>query len=347
MKQYVVEKPRIQKSIDQRLKNSSFVAPVRQDNFANFAKIRSHEEIIWGPPQTVIPPKKYFFPTCEDILVFNKRGGEFEANPLNATEEIVLFGVHPCDLNAIYLIDQVFAEKNYDENYLGKREKAVLVGIDCLEPCSPEAICFRMDGLNPRERFDLFLTDIGDAYFAEAASQKGEDMLEGEGKTASETDILKLSTVRRQRDELFDQKEKQLLLDYRQLPGLMKENYLHPVWEEHGAKCYGCGSCNMVCPTCYCFDIEDYMKVDMSGGVRRRFWDGCMLEDFAQVASGANFREERSDRLRHRTNRKLNYLFDKWGESFCTGCGRCIKACLTNIVSPLEIANEIFQRRAG
>jgi sulfhydrogenase subunit beta (sulfur reductase) len=346
MKHDVVEKGRICRLIEELLKERNVYAPVRQDNFANFARVRSYEEIIWGPPQTVIPPKKYFLPTSEEILSFNKNGNEFEANPLNASEEIVLFGVHPCDLNAIYLIDQVFAEKNRDENYLGKREKAVLIGVDCLQPCSPEAICLRMDGLNPRDRFDLFLTDIGEAYFAEAASRRGEEVLGGEGKPASETELLKLSSVRRQRDELFDREQKKLVPDYRNLPGLMKENYIHPVWEEHGAKCYGCGSCNMVCPTCYCFDIEDYMKIDMRSGVRRRFWDGCMLEDFAKVASGANFREERSDRLRHRTNRKLNYLFDKWGESFCTGCGRCIKACLTNIVSPLEIANEIFQRRA-
>jgi sulfhydrogenase subunit beta (sulfur reductase) len=346
MKQYVVEKPRIQESIEKLLKEKNVCAPVSQDNFANFARIRSYEEIIWGPPQTVIPPKKYFLPTAEDLFSFKRRDGDFEVQPLNAAEEVVLFGVHPCDLNAIYLVDQVFMEKNRDENYLRKREKAVLIGVDCLKPCSPEAICLRMDGLNPRDRFDLFLTDVGDAYFADSASQKGEEALGGAGKPASGEDIRKLSTVRKKRDELFDREEKELLSDYRHLPGLMKENYIHPVWEEHGAKCYGCGSCNMVCPTCYCFDIEDYMKIDMASGVRKRFWDGCMLEDFAKVASGANFREERSDRLRHRTNRKLNYLFDKWGESFCTGCGRCIKACLTSIVSPLEIANEIFQRRA-
>ncbi len=346
MKQYVVEKPGIRKSVEEILKEKKVYAPVKQENFANFSKIHSYEEIVWGPPQTVIPPKKYFLPTSENILAFKKRGGEFEVEPLNATEEIVLFGVHPCDLNAIYLIDQIFAEKNRDENYLAKRERAVLIGADCLRPCSQEAVCLRMDGLNPRDRFDLFLTDIGDVYFAEAASQKGEEFLGGRGKPASESDLRKLSALRKQRDELFDREEKKLLPGYKDLPGLMKKNYVHAVWEEHGEKCYGCGSCNMVCPTCYCFDVEDYMRADLESGVRKRFWDGCMLEDFARVASGENFREERADRLRHRTNRKLNYLFDKWGQSFCTGCGRCIKACLTHIVSPLEIANEIYQRQS-
>ncbi len=346
MKQYVVEKPGIRKSVEEELKRKKVCAPVKQENSANFSAIHSFEEIVWGPPQTVIPPKKYFLPTSENILSFRKRDGGFEVEALNAAEEIVLFGVHPCDLNAIYLTDRIFAEKNQDENYLAKREKAVLIGVDCLTPCSPEAVCLRMDGLNPGDRFDLFLTDIGDVYFVEAASRKGEEFLRGEGRPASEIDHRKLSSVRKQRDELFDQEEKKLLPDYNDLPGLMKRNYVHAVWEEHGEKCYGCGSCNMVCPTCYCFDVEDYMRVDLENGFRKRFWDGCMLEDFAKVASGENFREERFDRLRHRTNRKLNYLFDKWGQSFCTGCGRCIKACLTHIVSPLEIANEIFQRQS-
>ncbi len=86
------------------------------------------------------------------------------------------------------------------------------------------------------------------------------------------------------------------------------------------------------------------MDLDLRHGNRSRSWDGCLLTDFTRVASGEIFREDRGARLRHRTNRKDWYLFEKWGKSFCTGCGRCGKACLTKIVDPLDIANEIYER---
>lgn len=345
MKQYVVKKPKLFELIDKLAQEQTVVAPVKQENLANFQPIKSSTEILWGPPQTVLPPKKYFTPTTEDIVAYERDENGLVLKPLNEVKELVLFGVHPCDLNTINQMDKVFAEKNADENYLAKRRAATIIGVDCLQLCAPEAICLRMNGLDPKGRFDLFLTDLGDVFLAEAATEKGEGLVKGVSQIAGEGLEEKVKLLRKQRDKLFDKQEKKLLPDYKDLPKLMKANYDHPVWAERGKLCYSCGSCNMVCPTCYCFDVQDYMKVNLESGVRTRSWDGCMLGDFAKIASGENFRDERGERLRHRTNRKLNYLNEKWGESFCTGCGRCIKACLTKIVSPLEIANEIFERQ--
>lgn len=345
MKSYVVGKKNLETRIDNLIEQNEVLAPIKQENFTNFSRIRSAGQIIWGAPQTVIPPKQFLYPQSEELLAYEYGESGPRVTAKNSFKERILFGVHPCDLNAIYLMDQVWAEKNRDENYLEKRKAATLVGVDCLLPCSPEAICLRMDGLNPKGRFDLFLTDLGDSFFAEAATPKGEALISGIGKEAKEPARKKLASVRKKRNALFDKEEKKLLPKYKDLPKLMKKSVEHPLWEERGQLCYACGSCNMVCPTCYCFDVQDYMHVSLVKGVRNRIWDGCMLEDFAKVATGENFREDRSQRLRHRTYRKLNYLFDKWGESFCTGCGRCIKACLTRIVSPLEIANEAFVRR--
>src|SRR3989344_1764244 len=341
MKNYIVKKERLNDLIENLIKTNEVIAPVAHENFTAFAPLSSPDQIVWGAPQTVIPPKQFLYPQSEDLLAYEFSNDEVKITGLNTVKERILFGVHPCDLNAIGQMDRVWAEKNIDSNYPAKRKAMTLVGVDCLTPCSPEAICLRLGGLDPKGRFDLFLTDIGNSFSAEAGTPKGEALIEG-AVAAKAADKKKLSAVRKKRNLIFDKKEKKLLLKYQDLPKLMKANVDHPVWEEHGKLCYGCGSCNMVCPTCYCFDVQDYMHVSLVKGVRSRVWDGCMTEEFAKVASGENFREDRSHRLRHRTYRKLNYLFDKWGESFCTGCGRCIKACLTKIVSPLEIANEIY-----
>lgn len=344
MKSYVISNAELKDWISGLIKKQEVIAPVKQENFTNFKKISAFEEIVWGGPQTVIPPKQFLYPQSEELLAYQFGPEGVAVEGLNSAPARVLLGVHPCDLNGIFQMDQVFGEKNLDENYLNKRKLVILVGMDCLRPCTPESICYRMGGLDPKGRFDVFLTDLGGSFFVEAASEKGEKLTGELGAPATEADRKKLAAARRDREALFDREQKPLLPKLSDLPRLLKENYNSPEWEERGQKDYACGSCNMVCPTCYCFDVQDFEHISRLRGVRTRFWDGCMLTDFAKVGSGENFREDRSSRLRHRTNRKLNYLFEKWGESFCTGCGRCIKACLTKIVSPLEIANALFER---
>ncbi len=70
------------------------------------------------------------------------------------------------------------------------------------------------------------------------------------------------------------------------LPVLLETRYDHPIWEHNSSLCYSCGSCNMVCPTCYCFDVQDSVDWTLDSGERVRKWDSCMLRDFAQVAGG-------------------------------------------------------------
>ena len=82
-------------------------------------------------------------------------------------------------------------------------------------------------------------------------------------------------------------------------------------WQEVGKKCVSCGNCTAVCPTCYCFDVQDEVKLDVTGGERKRIWDSCQLEEFAEVSGGENFREERASRQRHRYYRKFNANLQK------------------------------------
>jgi len=65
------------------------------------------------------------------------------------------------------------------------------------------------------------------------------------------------------------------------------------------------------------------------------------MEEFASAAGGHNFRETPANRLRHRVLRKGKYLPDHFHLPGCVGCGRCAKACVAGIASPLEIVNEM------
>ena len=85
---------------------------------------------------------------------------------------------------------------------------------------------------------------------------------------------------------------------------------------------------------------DDIDLEDTSAGVRYRTVDGCMLQDFAEVAGGHNFRAEPAGRQRHRIKRKFEYLPNRFhGGSFCVGCGRCGRQC-TVAIDIYDIVND-------
>jgi ferredoxin len=107
--------------------------------------------------------------------------------------------------------------------------------------------------------------------------------------------------------------------------------------------CFACGSCNVVCPTCYCFDVKDDVNWDMATGRRERCVDGCLLDGFTKVAGNHEFRKVQAHRFRHRLFRKAKYVPAKiGGQIACVGCGRCVSACLPNIANPVTIYNKLL-----
>ena len=121
----------------------------------------------------------------------------------------------------------------------------------------------------------------------------------------------------------------------------MDRSYDHPAWEESAAECVGCGTCNLVCPTCYCFNVEENVDLSVTTGSRERHWDGCMLRKFSEVAGGEVFRESLASRQRHRIFRKFKYISDQTGQPWCVGCGRCTAYCTAKI-SIVDIVNRLI-----
>ncbi|UCF49598.1 MAG: 4Fe-4S dicluster domain-containing protein, partial [Thermoplasmatales archaeon] len=71
-----------------------------------------------------------------------------------------------------------------------------------------------------------------------------------------------------------------------------------------------------------------------------RTWDGCMLQEFAKIATGENFRFPKSERYRHRFLRKGLYNYERYGMIACVGCGRCSSQCLPDIADPSKVFND-------
>lgn len=317
-----------------------FGVQAKDDKF-HFAPLAAAADLRLAYDVAVTAPSKYFLPAHEDLLAFESPAGFVTC--LDRTP-FVLLGVHPYDVAAIAQLDTIFARDNQDIHYLARRQQAAIVACD-VQTASPNVFAGCMGTATVDKNFDILLTRVGGRYVVDARTEKG-DALMGELATLPPADAVSLA----RREQVWEDNRKylrkhELRLAPADLPKLMETSYDHPVWEEKAQRCFSCGSCNTVCPTCYCFDVQDEVRWDLKGGVRRRTWDGCMLRDFATVAGGHNFRKNRADRYRHRYYRKAKYVPDRIGEIACIGCGRCISACVSKIANPVEVYNRLLEAR--
>jgi sulfhydrogenase subunit beta (sulfur reductase) len=304
-----------------------------------FAPLDSSSQLCLDYDVTLLSPKKYLFPSRETLLHF-RTGEKVSCEPVLESRPRAIVGIHPYDLKGIAQLDRIFAETNQDEHYLKRRQDTVLIGVD-IKRASPYAFCKSMNSACIQEGFDLFLTDIGPSYVVAVGTKKGEALL-GQyavAQPSTSEEVAKRAEIQEKIPYLFSLNT--VTTPYSELPGLLADHADSKLFGELAEKCFACGSCNLVCPTCYCFDVQDDMALNLSEGQRYRLWDGCLLDGFARVASGENFREDREERIRHRIFRKGKYIYEKYGEHGCVGCGRCASACLPDIANPVEIFNRL------
>ncbi len=333
---WILPKDKVPGFVERLMAEYEVVGPVAKDGAFAFAPLQRSEEIRLDYPITLQSPKAYLLPPEETLLRF-RRGQPPEVEPVRQERRRILFGVHPCDINATWLLDLAFSQDTLDTPYMERRERALIVGLDCLKPCDEHSFCKSMGSLEVTGGYDLFMTDLGDAYAVEAGTEAGQELLQryAEARPATTEDTARLNQVLSEKWPRFPRK---LTLEPTELAEMLNLAYDDPLWEELAKKCLGCGSCNLVCPTCYCFDVQDRLRLNLQEGERVRLWDGCMLKDFTRVASGEVFREHRSARLRHRFYRKGKYMYEDYGRFGCVGCGRCVRACLVKI-DPVEVFN--------
>jgi sulfhydrogenase subunit beta (sulfur reductase) len=245
-------------------------------------------------------------------------------------KNMVIFGVHTCDLAGIQCLNMVFSERPKDYNYLIRKNKITIVGIECNDYCDDYASCRLVHNHTPNGGYDLFFTDIGDKFIIHVNTYAGDKIVEKSSlcETASKKDLEKLNKLRDKKRNIF---KNEVPVVHENIPQVFDQSFNSPVWEDLGKRCLACGNCTNVCPTCYCFDVYDEPNLDLKSGRRIRRWDSCQNEGFAKVAGGESFREERLARQRHRYYRKFRYPANKFSRLFCTGCGRCSRTCMAEI----------------
>lgn len=308
----------------------------KEDRFV-FAPLVSAKDLRLDYDVTILPPKKYFLPPQETLLKFDRKEG-FES--VFEDEPFVLFGVHPYDMVAISQTDKLFAENHCDTHYVERRQKATIVASD-VQNASEDVFAGCMGTATVNDGFDILITKIDSYYLVDIRTKKGQALAKTikDAEDADEMNLKLRKLIWSDNTELLQKHKLHVRPDI--LPKLLARSYEHPVWEEKAQRCYSCGSCNLVCPTCYCFDVRDDVEWSLQKGRRYRVWDGCLLSEFATVAGRHNFRSNRADRYRHRYYRKGKYIPEKIGEVACVGCGRCITACTAKIANPVEVYNKL------
>jgi ferredoxin len=308
-------------------KDYAVYAVVTESGKSSFKAVESADEIDQACLVTDRTPKEIFFPHSEVLFEYDEDG----VREIKTTEKpIAVWGLRGCDVKSLTLLDKVFGsarQKPEDEMFHDPywKEKYDSSLVFCMACNEPRSTCFcNWFGGGPHEAggSDVFVVDIGDAYLIEAVSDKGRSFVEKmEGATAASDSDKKTR-------EKLDFTAKDALGEPPPLEGLDRrlEDLFHDdIWEDMSAKCVNCGACAFVCSTCHCFDVQDEGKGQK--GKRIRIWDSCMFPIFTREASGHNPRHLSKERFRQRVMHKYSYFVDNYGETLCTGCGRCVVAC--------------------
>jgi ferredoxin len=307
------------------------IAPVAKGERFVLAPVTDASSIRLEHDVTLLPPKRWFFPPEETMMRFRTVDEEVVDDEVYAPARI-LFGLHPCDINALLLMDSVFTRDYVDPYYKARRDRTLIAGISCV----PSETCFCNVWSTDEVHwgFDMFFTDLGDRYYASLRTVKGAELLDRyvESLPVTEADTAEFQRIVRAFRDRFTND-----VDTTQLPVLLDAKFDSPVWDTFGEMCLSCGACSIVCPTCYCFDVIDRLAPDRKSGLRIRTWDSCQFREFAAVAHGQNFRETRASRVKYRYYHKQWGYLSKFERVLCVGCGRCARACPVGITPPKVI----------
>ena len=272
--------------------------------------------------------KRFLHPPVFSLGRARRNGRGFEwTPPADPPPRYAFLGVRACELHAIAILDRVFMGGPYvDPVYRARREALFLIAVQCTT-AGGTCFCASM-GTGPKAPpgADLVLTELPDAFVVEIGTERGAALMaEIPCTPATEADR---AAVEARLEETARSMGRQL--DTADLPALLYRNLEHPRWEEVAQRCLTCGNCTMVCPTCFCFTVEDLSDLAGTQAERVRRWDSCFTTAFTYTA-GRPIRQSAKARYRQWLTHKLASWWDQFGTSGCVGCGRCITWCPVGI----------------
>ncbi|MFC1563580.1 4Fe-4S dicluster domain-containing protein [candidate division KSB1 bacterium] len=272
--------------------------------------------------------KKYLYPPDVRLWDAHKSKNRIKINKSETKgDKFAFIGPRSCELYAIAILDKVFSNGQFtDSAYKKKRKNSMIVAINCTQA---GGTCFcTSTGTGPKVGygFDLCLTEVIEDerhyFIVDTGTEKGLEIL----NRIPHEEVKDFD--RKSADKILDgvagQMKRKISIDA--ISDCISSNLSHPVWENTASQCLSCGNCTLVCPTCFCTNIEDYTDLSGTNSDRRRKWDSCFSLDFSYIFGGS---VRTSPEARYR--QWFTHKFSSWQKQFgvlgCVGCGRCITWC--------------------
>lgn len=276
-----------------------------------FVNVQKKEEINIQRLLTRLSPKSFYFPFEEILFIWKNNDIILKED----REKYVLFGLRPCEAKAYKALDRTFSNEIPDPYFINKRKNTIIITLACTEPLDT-CFCTSVGG-NPfdRDGSDIILVEKEEYFYSDGDNEN-----------------IKFFSFE-DTDEKIDEIKKNSISKIKKYDFEKIKDKLDKIWDtdffyEITQRCLTCGTCTFLCPTCYCFDIEDKERKD--GGKRVRIWDACTFKIYTQEASGHNPRFDESKRMRQRVMHKFSYYPELYNIFGCVGCGRCITYCPVN-----------------
>jgi len=308
-------------------------AKVENKDFSEFRILEKNELPDMAATDTLLSPKSIAFPPSEVMLEYTTDRTNKDCNlmkvPGKDIAPRVILGIRPYDAAGFLLVKKNFDTSEYRDPYwCDAFEACTFIGLAVNTPSSLDFSTSTQSGPFDERGLDVLLVDVGDSYLAKTITDKGKEFLEAAGwKTnAGKEADGKIAELKARAEELIQSKVAYDNIKTKTIIDLYEADF----WEGVSFACINCGTCTYVCPTCWCFDIQD--ETSGTSGVRLKTWDSCMFPLFTLHTTGHNPRATKVQRVRQRFMHKLKYFLDKYDDGImCVGCGRCIRSCPVNI----------------
>lgn len=278
-------------------------------DLVGYREISAIAEVVFTQ-KSYFSPKETFYPVTQTLFYFN----ENEYREPAVEEKGILVFLRACDIHAVERLDKIMLENGSSPDYYYERlrNKVKFLVMDC-QSGFDSCFCVSM-GTNKTENYSASLRYENGYYLSKVLE-----------------DIDGLFSLYGEQYEVmpqFVEANKQSVKVPQNLSIGSESVTENPIWEEYGSRCIACGRCNVVCPSCSCFTMQDIFYEDNPNcGERRRVWASCHIDGFTDMAGGHSFRRSNGERLRFKVMHKVSDFKKRFGVNMCVGCGRCDEAC--------------------
>ena len=295
--------------------------------------------------------KGYLFPPRDTLLELRRVENAWQScEPDTQHDPLAVIGLRSCDLHAMRIQDRVFVGEQFaDPTYQARRQRLFVVAVNCRRAAAT-CFCHSMHtGPAVSFGFDLALTELDDQFIVQIGSKQGGMVVAAtEWVPCSMSDMDEARNAPKQLQHEMEQRcsgggeatvgePRKRHLDTTDIHDLLLGNLEHPRWQHVAERCLVCANCTMVCPTCFCSNVEEVSDLTGDHVRRERTWTSCFTSEHSYMNSGT-VRKSTMSRYRQWLTHKLATWIDQFDTSGCVGCGRCITWCPVGIDLTEEVA---------